>query len=294
MAHRAHLRHGRARRDEESMMAAVPAWLKRLLGEGTPGDRRGAGGGYRDEMSGTTRFFRNHPQLLALTRAVASIWPAGSELDVLHVGGSVGCEALSFAIMMKEREPGYSLRVTSTDVDGKALEYGRRSRYSAEWFEPILGEGGMPADTRARWFTVESQDGQPVHAPARQVAESLTFAFLDIASPARAITADIVFCNNVLVHMERPMAERCLQNVLRMLRSPALLVCGGMDLDLRPSIRSAGLRPITDSIREIHEAWAANRHHYRHDRGAYYFELEDLDERRPDWVTRYASIFVKD
>ncbi len=276
-------------------MTSMPTWLKRLFAEQTgSGGLRAARTGYRHEMSGTTRFFRNYPQLLALTRAVASIWPAGRELDVLHIGGSVGCEALSFAIVMKERLPGYRLRILSTDVDARALEYGRRAQYSPEWFEPILGEGGVPDGVRAKWFAARRADGRPVYLPDPQLTESLTFGVLDLGAPNRALRADILFCQNVLVHMESALAARCLDNALDMLRSPALLVCGGMELDLRAAIRGAGLRPVTDSIREIHEAWASNRHHFQHERGLYYFELEDLDDRRPDWVTRYASIFVKD
>lgn len=274
----------------------LPAWVKRILGQAAPRRFvRGAPvGAYRDQMSGTTCFFRNYPQFLALTRAVRAAWPPGTRLDVLHVGGSVGCEALSFIIVMREREPSYELHVLSTDVDGESLEGARSFRYDARWFEPILGEGGSPDEVRAKWFAAHREHDRLVYVPDVRITQRLDFAALDISAPEQTMSADIVFCQNVLIHMDRPLAERCLQNALRLLRSPSLLVCGGMDLDLRSAIRNAGLRPITDSIREIHEAWSSHRFHFRNDRGRHYFELEDLDEARPDWTTRYCSIFAKD
>ena len=250
--------------------------------------------GYRDRMSTTTRFFRNYPQLLALTRAVRAVWEPGSTLDVLHVAGSAGCEALSFLIVMKEYEPSYELRVLSTDVDDRSLEYGRGLAYDEEWFSPILGEGATPGDLLTKWFAVRGEGGRRVYVPETRVSRSLTFATLDITASESARSADIVFCQNVLIHMERRLAERCLQNVVGLLRSPSLLVCAGMDLDLRSTLREAGLRPVTDGIRQIHEAWTSHRFHFLNDRGRYYFELEDLDETRADWTTRYCSIFVKD
>jgi chemotaxis methyl-accepting protein methylase len=245
-------------------------------------------------MSTTTRFFRNYPQLVTVAETVGTVWEPGSTLDVLHIGGSIGCEALSFMIVMEECEPSFELRVVSTDVDVQVLEYGRGFAYDEEMFAPILGEGGAPPELLAKWFAADGARGRRVRVPDPRVSRRLSFAPLDISAPQAGRSADIVFCQNVLIHMSRALAERCLRNVLGLLRSPAVLVCGGMDLGLRSTLRGAGLRPIADRIREIHEAWASHRFHFRNDRGRYYFELEDLDEARTDWVTRYSSIFVKD
>jgi chemotaxis methyl-accepting protein methylase len=245
-------------------------------------------------MSTTTRFFRNYPQLVTVADTMRTLWEPGCRLDVLHVGGSIGCEALSFMVVVNERQAGYQLRVVSTDVDARALEHGRGLAYDEELFAPILGEGGGRPDLVEKWFVAGGAGGRRVYCPDPRLSRQLTFAVLDIGAPPPGLTADVVFCQNVLIHMSRPLAERCLRNVLGLLRSPAILVCAGMDLDLRTLLGGAGLRPIAEGVREIHEAWASHRVHFQRDRGRYYFELEDLDESRPDWVARYSSIFVKD
>jgi chemotaxis methyl-accepting protein methylase len=250
--------------------------------------------GYRDRASTQTRFFRNEPQLSAVVRAVARTWQPGASLDVLHVGGSIGCEALSFVIAMKELDPRFRLRVLSTDVDVSALEYARRQRYDEEWFRPILGEGGMAESLRAKWFTVHTDQERRQYVPDAALTEHVRFDVLDMRQPEPAPRADVVFCQNVLIHMNSGLAERCLRNVLGLVRAPGLLICAGMDLDLRRVIHDEGLRPVTDSLREIHEAWVSHRTHFREDRGRYYFELEDIDEGRADWLVRYCSIFAKD
>jgi chemotaxis methyl-accepting protein methylase len=261
---------------------------------GRSGVSRPPAEGYRDRASGQTRFFRNEPQLSAVARAVTRTWQPGSSLEVLHVGGSIGCEALSFVIAMQELDARFRLRVLSTDIDLSALEHARRRSYDEEWFRPILGEGGMAESLRAKWFTEHTEQDRRRYVPVAGLAEHVRFDVLDMRQPEPERRADIVFCQNVLIHMNSGLAERCLRNVIRLVRTPGLLVCAGMDLDLKHVIHDEGLRPVTDSLREIHEAWVSHRTHFREDRGRYYFELEDIDESRADWLTRYCSIFAKE
>jgi chemotaxis methyl-accepting protein methylase len=248
---------------------------------------------YRDQMSNTTRFFRNYPQLLAVAGTIADTWQAGSNLDVIHIGGSTGCEAISFMIVMKESQPSYKLNVLSTDVDAHTLRFARRLRYDPEFFTPILGEGGNQDALRDKWFRVDEISGRPVYIPDDTLTKDLKFQVLDVSETDHRINADIIFCQNVLIHMLPATARASLENVLGMLRSPSILVCAGMDLNLKNLIADAGLLPVPELIQEIHDAWASHRFHYRNSPGKHYFELEDIDVERQDWVLRYSSIFVK-
>ena len=249
--------------------------------------------GYRDQLSTTTRFFRNYGQLLTVGRTVARVWSEGAALSALHVGGSVGCEALSLLVAMEETQPSYDLRSVSTDVDAGVLACGQRLEYDDHWFEPILGEGGDPGGLRGRWFVVGERDGRRVWRPRPQLASRVSFAVLDITRPAIGTHADLVLCQNVLIHMTPRLAARSLRHALSMVRRPGVFVCGGMDLDLRALVVEAGFAPVTDSIDAIHDGWVSHRTHFREHRGTHYFELEDLDRSRPDWPVRYASIFVR-
>jgi hypothetical protein len=194
---------------------------------------------------------------------------------------------------MKETDPSYDLKVLSTDRDAGSLDYGRKLAYDAEWFTPILGEGGNQDRLRDRWFTVHETEGKKVYMPSNAATKGLSFERFDISEPQVKLNADIIFCQNVLIHMKPKLAEKCLRNVLNILKSPSVLVCAGMDLDLKGVIVQSGLRPVADSIQEIHESWCSHRAHYRNDPGKYYFELEDMDTTRKDWLSRYSSIFVR-
>ncbi|HZQ05143.1 MAG TPA: CheR family methyltransferase, partial [Anaerolineae bacterium] len=159
--------------------------------------------GYRESASATTRFFRNYPQLLALARTVSTVWPGGTKLDVLHIGGSWGCEALSFQIVMREQQPSFQLETVSTDLDDAIIVPARRMEYSGEFFQPLReNEGGNPNNLREKWFDVLRVAGPRVYRPKAVLARSIRFQTLDIRQPPAALTADIVFCQNVLVHME--------------------------------------------------------------------------------------------
>ena len=93
--------------------------------------------------------------------------------------------------------------------------------------------------------------------------------------------------------MEHDLAAKCLTNVMQLVRSPGILVCAGLNLELKNLIADAGFVPSTEFIHEIHEGWSSHRLHYQENRGKHYFELEDLDETRADWQIRYSTIFIK-
>jgi hypothetical protein len=167
-------------------------------------------------------------------------------------------------------------------------------RFGEEYFQPLSeNEGGNPDRLREKWFDKLVENSRVYYRPRPALARSIKFRWLDVRRPPRGITADIVFCQNVLIHMEPPLARQCLRNALTFLRTPGLLVCAGMPLDLKPDIAAAGLAPITDSIDAIHDTWGSQRVHYRENPGKVYFELEDLDRTRPDWEVRFSTIFAK-
>ncbi len=247
--------------------------------------------GYRAQLSNTTCFFRNLAQLETVAGVVARTWPAAQDLQVLHVGGSIGCEALSFLIALREYAPHLNVRAVSTDFSAANSNFGRLGIYPPRLFEPVFpGEGGDPRGWRERWF---ERVGPEQFRARSEIAKTLRFETMDATHPGVLPSADVVFCQNVLIHLDRSRAEPALTNALSAARPKATFVCAGMDLDLKPRIAAAGFRPELDRIEEIHDGWRACRHHWRTERGQYYFELEDLDRTRPDWPERYGEIFSR-
>ncbi len=253
---------------------------------------------HRPQLSHTTVFFRNRPQLEEWAGALLPrVWPDGAnDLEMLVCGGSIGCEVLSLLIALREFGPGGSVawraRALSIDIAEGVTEHGRAGRYAAATFEPWYGiEGGMPASVRERWFTAE-EDGA-FWRPLPELQAAAGFQTLDLLAEPLARQFDLLVCQNVLTHLAPPPASALLARLLALAKPQAVLICAGMDLDLKTRIAEAGFRPWTGRIDEIHEAFATHRMHYRENRGQHYFELEDIDRCRADWESRYSTLFYR-
>ena len=98
----------------------------------------------------------------------------------------------------------------------------------------------------------------------------------------------------MLTHLAPPVAATLLDRLLARANSRAVVVCSGVDLDLKGRIATAGFRPWPGRLEEIHDAFASHRMHYRQNRGQHYFELEDIDRTRPDWPVRYGTLFYRE
>jgi len=99
---------------------------------------------------------------------------------------------------------------------------------------------------------------------------------------------DMVVANRFLCHMEPVAAERCLRNIARLVKPGGYLFVSGADVDVRTKVaRQMGWRPVTHLIREVHEGDASLRRAWPLE----YWGLEPLQDDRPGWPTRYASVF---
>jgi chemotaxis protein methyltransferase CheR len=115
------------------------------------------------------------------------------------------------------------------------------------------------------------------------VGDITNAAFMDSLPPA-----DLVFAQNVLFHLPRPVARRAFALLKSRVRTNGALFINGMDTDMRESLtRLAGMEPVATGLEAIHEE-------ARVDRGAdwssNYWGREPLS-RTGDWVRRYATIF---
>lgn len=99
---------------------------------------------------------------------------------------------------------------------------------------------------------------------------------------------DMVFANNFLCHMSPESADKCLRNIVKMVKPGGYLFVSGIDTDVRSSVaRDLALEPVTELLKEAHNGdrtlikdWPFK-----------YWGLEPFDPERPDWAVRYASVF---
>ena len=99
---------------------------------------------------------------------------------------------------------------------------------------------------------------------------------------------DLVIANNFLCHMPASSARSCLRNLAQLVSHDGYLFVTGVDLDVRTRVAlELGWEPIPELRAEIHDGdpWV------RSDWPRRWWGLEPLDQRRPDWETRYTAVF---
>lgn len=282
--------------------AAVRAWgahLDRLTRLGS--DRR---------QFFATFFLRNRPELELLTR-LAGQQPRGARLNLTILACSKGAEVYSIAWSIRTARPDLDLRIQAVDISPEIVEFAARGVYSLDKADALdqLDVDSARDKGVVSWNTSRDQNASMFervspaemesmfevsgdHATVRPwLREGITWRSGDAADPALAATfgpQDIVVANRFLCHMEPPVADACLRNIARLVRPGGYLFVSGIDLDVRSGV-AADLhwRPVTHLLREIHDGDTSTRAGWP----LHYWGLEPLDDRRPDWQIRYASVF---
>jgi len=175
------------------------------------------------------------------------------------------------------------------DISEEAIEFARNGVYS-------LANSKFTAENIFARLTREEMDEFFHSEDGRMrvrgwIGDDIVWRTGDIADPdlaARLGSQDMVFASNFLCHMSPADAERCLRNIVRMVKPGGYLFVSGVDLDVRAKVvRDLSLEPITEMIEEIHEGDPS----LRKDWPFRYWGLEPFNKRRPDWQIRYCSVF---
>jgi chemotaxis methyl-accepting protein methylase len=246
---------------------------------------------FEDRQSFTyTQFFRLPTQYDALTGPVLDfVGGAGRDtpLRIVVVACSMGAEAYSIASLLRLRQPQLEFEIDAFDIDPSVIEIAQQARYERDW---VLRKGHVTPDLVATTF--DDVGGRFVVKPA--VAQRVRFRtgdILDTDAVKRVPLADIVYAQNMMCNMRRPMARQAFQNVCTLLGPRSALVVDGMDLDMRGSLtRAQGLEPLDYKIERIHdEAREVRGHRYPW----FATGLEPFEADRKDRVRRYATVFLR-
>jgi chemotaxis methyl-accepting protein methylase len=241
---------------------------------------------------------RNPPLLSALGRVVSD-WPSGAELRVASVACSTGAELYSALFVLRSLRPDLDVLGLGIDLSEGVVGAARRGVYSR--VDPASREGtfdpgpseladhvtGAPRGWEEGLFVEENG---LLHV-RDWVRRGTTWMVADAADPQLLDLAglqDIVFANNFLGPMGDQDAERCLRNVVRLVRPGGVIVLEGVDLDLKVRVlASLDAVPVLDRLRAIYEADESKRG-WPWVRWAH----EPIDETRPDWALRYGTVYV--
>jgi chemotaxis methyl-accepting protein methylase len=236
------------------------------------------------QQSTSTWFLRNLPLLQTLCQLISSR-DSSQPLRLCSIGCSTGAELYSLLWLLRKAEPKLNLLPVGIDQSPSVVEraklgtYGRQGPELRDLDDEFLSD--MFEQAGSEW-KIKNWIGQGV----QWIVGDATSSELR----ARIGPQDVVLANNFLVHMQKPDAEACLTDLLDLTKEGALLVCRGVDLDVRRKIvRKFNLTPIATRLEEIHNA--NPERDAPHGWPWRYWSLEPFDKSRKDWVERYATIF---
>lgn len=257
--------------DQPPVVHSVAAWLHTL--SRTLGDR---------QQSQDTWFLRNLPMLLAI-RDTIDDFECGETVRFCTIGCSTGAEIYSVLWMVRKARPDLKILPTGVDISKFAIEKARAGRYSLQ--DPELR--GVSEESLTELFDITG-DALKIKEWIAEGVEWKVGDARDDRITAQVGLQDIVLANNFLIHMTVREATACLHKIVKLVRLGGLLVCWGIDLDVRERVaQQLQLQPIPTRIEEIYKAASGARNGWPW----HYWGLEPLDKRRKGWGLRYASLF---
>jgi chemotaxis protein methyltransferase CheR len=221
-----------------------------------------------------------------LPRILASRADKERPLEVLVFACCGGEEAYTLASLLAQRAPGVPLRVRGYDIVPDLIAQAKQGTYTREhvYSSPFMTDGFV-----AGLFNVDGD----THTVKPEVAAVTSFEVGDITNAAAMATlpkSDLVFAQNVLFHLPRPVAREAFKNLVSVMRPGAALFVNGMDTDMRVKLtKQYGLEPVPERIVEIHEDARVDRGaHWAHS----YWGREPF-KKSGDWVRKYCTIYFK-
>jgi SAM-dependent methyltransferase len=242
--------------------------------------------GQERSQSLATSLFRNVRQLSAFEGPLRDVL-TGPRLRVLVAGCSIGCEAYTLAGYLRARFAGLNAQIEAFDINEAAVGHARTGLYGSEYVDETVFRGPF-ADVAQNLILKDGENWRVRPEAARTVRFDVGDALEP--RPDDAAAFDVVLAQNFMVHMNDAMARQALAAMAACLRSGGVMFLGGMTLDMRAdATRAAGLSAVNWNIREIHDEDVVRRNAWPFA----YWSLEPLDDRLPDWQSRYGTLFRK-
>lgn len=183
--------------------------------------------------------------------------------------------------------PAQSLQILPVGVDRleSALLKARSRRYSRQ--EPEMK--GLSEGSLRDMFDADGEEWKIKD----WIAEGTQWVAADVRSAEfanRLGRQDVVLVNNTFIHMNEAEARAGLLHLAQIVRPGSLVICQGVDLDVRErSMREMRFQAVPHRIEEIHNS--ESNQEARSEWPWKYWSLEPLDKTRKRWIQRYASIF---
>ncbi len=206
-----------------------------------------------------TRFLRIPTQFEALSGPVLDfLWSDQSDttLSIAILGCSNGAEVYSVASILRRSRPDVKFRISAVDLNREMIGRARSAIYAAE--EIFANDMITPEFVDA---TFDRENG--MYRVKGDLRERTSFIVGDVMDPKLKEvigTQDIVYAQNVLVHMKPKVARKTFEKVYELLKSRAALFVEGIDLGLRYELTLAhGLHQLSYKIEDIYNEARAQK-----------------------------------
>jgi len=241
----------------------------------------------RDMYLGTV-FLRNRPALELLARLVDDN-DRGARVNTAVLGCSIGAEVYSIIWTLRGRRPDLELVTDAVDISPDVVQIAERGVYGPRDSAAVGASIFQDLTEVERTGMFDWEGDQATIKP--WLRQGIRWQVGDASDPnliADLGPRDLVIANNFLCHMTPERAERCLRNLVQLVRPGGYLVVTGVDLNVRTRVAlDVGFEPIPELRTEIHDGDPL----VRADWPWRWWGLEPLDQRRPQWETRYTAVF---
>jgi chemotaxis protein methyltransferase CheR len=228
-----------------------------------------------------TWFLRNVP-LLELLQALVLKAPPRQRWRVISIGCSTGPELYSILWYLRSARPDMEISGVGADIREHVVAKARDATYSLHDDEAI-----RLSDAKLEALFDHVDDGIRVKEWIRKDTRWVVADALDPQLPDELGLADLLVANNFIGAMPDDVAERCLENLIRLVSPSGYFAVNG-ELDLKTRfVRKHDLAPVDDRIEAVHfgdtgrPGWPWGYH-----------ASEPLDKQRSDWKIRYAVVFT--
>jgi chemotaxis methyl-accepting protein methylase len=230
---------------------------------------------------------------------------------MLVLACSKGAEVYSMAWTIRSARPDLQLNLHAVDISQEIVDFAARGIYSLADSDAIDPSNKELAKRRGdvNWNTSRDQNASIFERMTKHEINSMFEVQADQArikpwlkeginwlcgdaSDSKLLgligPQEVVVANRFLCHMKPADAQSCLRKLARLVKPGGYLFVSGIDLDVRTAVaREFGWKPVPDLLQEIHEGDTSIRAGWP----LHYWGLEPFDDHRPDWKTRYASVF---
>jgi SAM-dependent methyltransferase len=242
----------------------------------------------RREMYFGTHFLRNRPAL-ELMRRLVEPKPKGSTLRIAVLACSIGAEVYSILWIIRSARPDLKIILRAVDISPEILKFGEQGIYRPNTSELVHSSifARLNESERREMFDWEGE--QATIKP--WLREGIIWQLADATTPEITTLLglqDIVVGSNFLCHMAPEDAEKCLRNIVRLVRPGGHLFVSGVDLNVRTRVAlDLGWKPVRELLAEIHDGDPS----VRADWPWHWWGIEPLCQRKPNWEVRYAAAF---